>query len=458
MGKKVTHILKHKNINSAYLWIENGQVLDVNEIKNPEHLPYKHTEDIGKNVKLLNNWIAKRGIPFSREDYDLIADKYKVKDLRELTILSSGLNLTDHFWLCDVNKEKKWEEVNFLENKFSVRIGEILPELTEKYEEFINPDFSSNGRLKKFWAIDGEKRILCKDGSGDIRQEPFNEKIASAIASELGISNVEYNLGKSNNGTYYSKCECMINKDLEFVNAFIVYLDGKNSGNRYEDYIDICNKKGISNAKEEVNKMVILDYIIRNTDRHVGNFGILRNSENLKWERIAPVFDNGNSFWYNAQGLKFIDGKTNSQSRSFKKYNEENILLVDNIKWFDKNKLANIPELMFDVLKRNNNLDSERIIKIVDGYKYRIDNVESLFKESKRKINVGRKDKEREGGNNTNLVNRESLQKREYLPYSEEQVDTDFKKLISGNKRPEITISGEAQKFGNSLAGQVKHY
>jgi hypothetical protein len=379
MDKKTTHILKHKNRSSAYLWIEDGQVLDVTSIKDPEHLPYKFTGDNTKNVKLLNNWLAKRGIPFRREDYDLITKKYKVKDTKELTILSNGLNLTDHFWLCDIKNEKKWEDVNFLDNKFSIRLGEILPKLTEKYEEFINPDFSSNGRLKKFWIIDGEERVLCKDGSGDIRQEPFNEKAVSEIASCLDIDKVTYKLGELN-GVFYSKCGCMINRDLEFVNAFMVYLEGNNTGDRYKDYINICTKKGISNANEDIDKMIILDYLIRNTDRHVGNFGILRNSETLKWEKLSPIFDNGNSFWYDAQGVKFINGKDLSQSRSFTRTNEENLKLIKEKEWFKKEKLENVPNLLYNIFKINKNLDDERIKKIINEYKFRVNNYDNIIR------------------------------------------------------------------------------
>jgi hypothetical protein len=374
---KITHILKHKNIDVAYLWIEEGNVLDVNEIKEPEHLPYKYTENSVKNIKLLNNWIAKRGIPFRREDYDSIMEKYRVNTSSELTVLSNGINLTDHYWLCEKDKDKKWENVNFLDNKFSIRIGEILPELTEVYEEFINPDFSSNGRLKKFWIIDGEKRVLCKDGSGDVRQEPFNEKIASDISERLKIKNVKYELSEFEN-KYYSKCECMIDRDLEYVNAFIVYLEGENTGNRYEDYIKICEQKGIKNAREEIDKMIMLDYIIRNTDRHVGNFGILRNAETLKWEKIAPVFDNGNSFWHDAQGEKYIDGKTKSQCRSFLKSNEECILLVKDRNIIDLNKIKEMPNEIYNVLKLNKNMEQKRIEKIIKEYNYRIENIDKI--------------------------------------------------------------------------------
>ena len=387
MNGKATHILKHKNISAAYLWVSEGQVLDVTEIKEPEHLPYKYIGEKGKNVKLLNNWLEKRGIPFSREDFELIMEKYNVKTSKELAILGNGLNLTDHFWLCDIKNEKKWEDVNFLDNKFSTRIGEVLPEIAEKYEGFANPDFSSNGRLKKFWLIDGEKRILCKDGSGDIKQEPFNEYIASEISKSFGIDHVEYRL-LDYNEKIYSSCGCMIDKNVEFVNAFNVFLDAENSGSKYNGYIKICENRGIKNAREEVDKMIVVDYLIRNTDRHIGNYGILRNSETLKWEKIAPLFDNGNSLWHNAQGIKYINGDTKSSSRSFTGENEKNISLVGNIGWYDKSKINNVDEIMKKAFKSNKNMDDERINRIAGEFKKRVFNLDKLLDQGISDIDV----------------------------------------------------------------------
>jgi len=145
MGNDKNHyILKHKNIDVADILIEDGDITDVINIREPEHLPYKYVDEKSKNIKLLNGWIEHRGIPFKREDYDAIMREFNVSTSKELTVLSYGLNLTDHYWLCEKNNEKKWEDVNFLDNTFSGGIGKILPEFAEKYRNFINPDFSSN--------------------------------------------------------------------------------------------------------------------------------------------------------------------------------------------------------------------------------------------------------------------------------------------------------------------------
>ena len=40
------------------------------------------------------------------------------------------------------------------------------------------------------------------------------------------------------------------------------------------------------------------DFIISNSDRHLNNFGIIRDSNTLKCLRPAPRFDSGNSMFY----------------------------------------------------------------------------------------------------------------------------------------------------------------
>ena len=40
---------------------------------------------------------------------------------------------------------------------------------------------------------------------------------------------------------------------------------------------------------ERFNKMLKVDYIIANEDRHYNNFGFIRNADTLEWLGLAPV-------------------------------------------------------------------------------------------------------------------------------------------------------------------------
>jgi hypothetical protein len=372
------YVLKHKNIDVAFLEIRHENIVDIKEIKEKEHLPVKYEEDKYENIRLLNNWLENRGIPSSRENHEAILAQYGVDSSKELTLLGYGLNLTDHYWICDTKNVKTWEEVNFLQNAFSEKVGAILFELSGNDAVFANPDFSSNGHLRKMWSIKNDVRVLHKAGSGDIKQEPYNEYIASRIADSLGFNHVNYSLTRIR-GETFSVCDCMIDENIEFIDAFKVYLHVEQRTNRYDDYIKVCERNGIANARKEVDKMIVLDYLIRNTDRNTGNYGILRNSETLKWESMAPIFDNGNSFWYNTVSTDNIIAETSSNCRSFSGTNEGNIKLITDMEWFDMSKLTGIEKLIADTLAMNPFMEK-------NGEKSRIDRIAGCFVQRTEKL------------------------------------------------------------------------
>ena len=43
---------------------------------------------------------------------------------------------------------------------------------------------------------------------------------------------------------------------------------------------------------------IMTDFIITNVDRHRGNFGILRDANNLRFISPVPIFDSGNSMFF----------------------------------------------------------------------------------------------------------------------------------------------------------------
>lgn len=102
--------------------------------------------------------------------------------------------------------------------------------------------------------------------------------------------------------TIVSKCECFVTKDTELISAYSIMkyhqIDYDLTAKElYKKYISILQEQGLKNVKEDLAKMFILDYLIVNTDRHAGNFGVIRNVETHKWMKIAPVYDSGLSMF-----------------------------------------------------------------------------------------------------------------------------------------------------------------
>lgn len=52
--------------------------------------------------------------------------------------------------------------------------------------------------------------------------------------------------------------------------------------------------------------MLCIDFLVANSDRHLNNFGILRDTRSLQWKSMTPVFDSGNSLFYRHTSNSFL--------------------------------------------------------------------------------------------------------------------------------------------------------
>lgn len=62
---------------------------------------------------------------------------------------------------------------------------------------------------------------------------------------------------------------------------------------------------------------IMTDYLMTNTDRHMNNIAIMRNPDTLELLGFAPIYDSGNSMFYNIPyeklaHVRFEDIKTHS--------------------------------------------------------------------------------------------------------------------------------------------------
>ena len=81
------------------------------------------------------------------------------------------------------------------------------------------------------------------------------------------------------------------------------YIREKNISIYDLNYLNIAEKNGITNIKDYFDSMIVLDYIIANTDRHHNNFGFIRDVNTLEYKCPAPIFDSGTSLWHKCSVL-----------------------------------------------------------------------------------------------------------------------------------------------------------
>ena len=378
------YMLMHKRIAVADLEIDDasGFIRKVNQVYQKDHLP------VGISVKkgiadraAFNHWWADRSIPASRSGVREALKELELTDTKILQVRCMGLSLSDQYWIKPTGSELSWDAINFFEHTFSDDIGDVLfgKVKNEPDFDFSSPDNTSDGCLKKRWKIMNGKRCLIKGGSNPFRQQPFNEVIASKLMELLGIIHVPYSMIWSD-GMPYSVCEDFITKDTELVSAWRLMQTKKkeNTQSVYQFFVECCADTGVD-VVSALDRMIVVDYLIANEDRHLNNFGLVRDAETLAWLGFAPIFDNGSSLGYDKVNAEIRSGR-NIICKPFKRHHEEQLKLVTSFDWIDFAKLQDMRDIIYDVLsdpQAQDFIDERRIAAIADSVQQRIRKLKS---------------------------------------------------------------------------------
>lgn len=336
--------------------------------------------------KEMNRWFKGRGIPSWRKDLERLLKSLNVKFSDELLDKAYGLSLSDQYWLNPIGKELKWKDINFFTNNFEYKAfldASILSKSRDKIS-LMTPNNTTDGMIQKAWIIEDKKRILIKGTFYNANQEPLNEKLTSIICDYLGFDYCNYEVDTLEN-KLVSKCEDFIDENTEYVTAYdILQTEKKNNDvSTYEHYINILEKNGIKNARENVENMLLIDFLVMNIDRHLGNFGIIRNVETLKWEKIAPIFDTGEAMNCDKElfFIDFNDGKGRFFGNDNKLFSEY-LKYIKNINRFDissKDEIINKWSKILKDYKIYTGMQDERIDKLTIGLKHRFDILEKYM-------------------------------------------------------------------------------
>ena len=330
-----------------------------------------------------NKWWKNRQIPASRKGLKNILHNSNIYDKDNFDLLDTKaycLSLSDQYWVKNIDENISWENINFFDNDFSEDIGKILFNggKTALNLNLNTPDMTSNGNYEKRWKIINGERYLLKAGSKIYNQEPFNELIATKLYKRILNKDeyVEYEVIFDNNKAI-SKCKNFITKDTELVPAWKIneYYNVLDDEDKYTHYIRCLNNLGIKDAETLTNKMIVCDYIIANKDRHFNNFGSIRDVNTLKFIKIAPIFDNGCSLWFDENDMYVGEFFL---TKPFEDYEKTQLNLIKKLDWLDTSKLEDFPNEVKTILSSNKLLSKERIDKIVNQVKLRIEYIKEL--------------------------------------------------------------------------------
>ena len=345
--------LMHRNDPVCTVSIDpvTGAMLRVSQKKEQELLPLGGALD----VQMLRKWWQRRAVPVGQGKIQRILEQLGITTPQEYLVKNLGLSLTDHYWIKPLDMELGWEDINLFTNDFRDPVGDMQFEDSAAPIELpanaFSPSSSVQGELRKKWIIADGKRCLVKGNHGSHSQESLNEVVATLLHSRQKTGPfVSYKPMKmDDHSQVYCVCESFTSKTVELIPAIDVVESRKknNATSMYEHFIGVCGECGLDESitRPFLEYQILTDYILTNTDRHLNNFGVLRDTTTLKFIGMAPIFDSGNSMFWQSPKLPEYDDLQSIQINSFRQTEKELLGYVTNKHLVDLDKLPTADEL-----------------------------------------------------------------------------------------------------------------
>ena len=263
-----------------------------------------------KKISNADMWLETRAIDSHRANSRLLKKALRLAEKDDVSTVAhvNAATITDNYWIRAIGSELTYDDIKFSDDYFSNLA------LKGNYDSFNRaassnksrtPELTNTGSFEKCWKLRNGKWWMYKRAN-------HSEMFSELFVYELGLA-LGFNMAVYERGDGYIK-------SLDFTNSASVNFEPASTfmGDN-EDYIDVV--KTLKNICPEVIpdyiRLIFMDTIVANPDRHTNNFGLLRDIETGKIIGFAPNYDNNMALI--ARGYP---SKSNSKDLLIRLFNE----------------------------------------------------------------------------------------------------------------------------------------
>ena len=106
---------------------------------------------------------------------------------------------------------------------------------------------------------------------------------------------------------------------------------------------------------------------------------MIRNAVTLEWVGVAPLYDNGNSMWFNRVVSEIhADDDSNIKTPLWKKNPTENLMLVTDFSWLDLSALKGIEDFARELYGKSGYLEPTRVDALASALTTRIELLDGI--------------------------------------------------------------------------------
>ena len=257
------------------LW-QNGELSVVREDLLPLFL---------KRIRNAEMWLESRAIDSHRANSRLLKKALRLteKDAASTVIYVNAATITDTYWVRPIGSCLQYEEIRFSDDYFS---NLALRGTYDSFNKAANskrsrtPELTNIGSFEKCWKLKDGKWWLYKKAN---HNEMFSELFACELGKALGFLMADYQRGDG----------CIMS--LDFTNGASVNFEPASSymgdNEDYEANVKMLQRLCPAAVPDYV-RMIFLDTVLANPDRHTNNYGVLRDPHTGELTGLAPNFDN----------------------------------------------------------------------------------------------------------------------------------------------------------------------
>lgn len=235
-------------------------------------------------------WLRNRSIDSHRTNSRLLKKILRLSSCSDEEVVMNvhAVTIKDTYWVKKASENISYNDVKFKDNIFDMvalkgdSSGFDLPKK-------LTPELTNTGSFEKCWKHFPDGWYMLKRGN---TKELFSEIFISKLGRLLGFNMADY--------SYSKEYDAVITKD--FTEGKVIFEDAEGfAGNIEDEYLQNYRAyKSVSvQAANDYANMLYLDMLCMNYDRHIHNYGILREIETGRILGAAPNYDNNNALLVN---------------------------------------------------------------------------------------------------------------------------------------------------------------
>ena len=254
---------------------KNNELTVLNDTLLPLFLRRVHNADM---------WLETRAIDSHRANSRLLKKALRLQEKDDIStvIHVNGATITDNYWIKPFDSDLTYEDIKF-DNDYFSRLA--LKGTYDSFNRAANskhtktPELTNIGSFEKCWRLIDGKWWMYKIAN---HNEQFSELFTYELGKAIGMNMAIYERG---NGYI---------KSLDFTNGASVNFEPASAfmgdNEEYEDVIKTLEKL-CPTAIPDYIRMIFLDAVVANPDRHTSNFGLMRDVKTGKLLGLSPIFD-----------------------------------------------------------------------------------------------------------------------------------------------------------------------